>query len=189
MKDNKKDFKVGPGMYVEYSYRLYNEKDGSLLFETKKDRPDFMVYGASHEIVPGLVAAMKDLKAGDKFEVVLPPEAAFGEKNPEYEMELEKEIFMRDGELAEEVKPGAMLPMLTAEGYRVTGVVKEVGDMVKMDFNHPFAGLTVKYEGEVVNVREATPEELKPTGCGGCCGGGDCGSDCGSGGDCGCSCH
>lgn len=92
---------------------------------------------------------------------------------------------MRDGKLAEEVKPGAILPMMTAEGYRVQGVVTEVGDKIKMDFNHPFAGLTVRYEGKVEEVREATPEELQPAhGCGGC--GGGCGS-CGDGdGDCGC---
>lgn len=190
MEKNKKNEIVGPGMFVEYSYRLYDDKSGDLLFETKKNRPDFMVYGVSHEIVPGLVAAMKDLKAGDKFSTVLPPEAAFGQKNPEYVMELEKEIFMRDGELAEEVKEGATLPMMTAEGYRVMGTVTEIGDKIKMDFNHPFAGLTVRYEGRVENVREATPEELTPTGgcgcCGGDCGDGDCGSDCGS--SCG-GCH
>lgn len=183
---SKKEEKVGPGMFVEYAYRLYNDKDGKLIFETKKDRPDFMVYGVSHEIVPGLVAVMKGLKAGDKFEVTLPPEAAFGEKNPEYMMELDKDIFMRDGELAEEVKVGAVLPMMTAEGYRVQGTVVGIDDKVRMDFNHPFAGMTVRYEGEIVSVREATPEELTPTGCG-CCGG-SCGDGgCGDGG-CGSSC-
>ncbi|MDE6772052.1 MAG: peptidylprolyl isomerase, partial [Muribaculaceae bacterium] len=73
--------------------------------------------------------------------------------------------------------------------------VTEVGDKIKMDFNHPFAGLTVRYEGKVEEVRDATPEELQPSkGCGGGCGGGcDCGSegDCATGcggGSCG-SCH
>ncbi len=179
---------VGPGKYVEYSYKLYDDKDGSLLFETEEGVPDFMVYGVSHEIVPGLVEVMKGLKAGDKFEVTLPPVAAFGESSPEYLMELDKEIFMRDGKLAEEVAVGAQLPMMTAEGYRVLGTVLEVGDKIKMDFNHPFAGKTVRYEGKVEKVREATPEELIPTGgCCGSCGSSECGDGCGSG--CGsCSC-
>ena len=96
---------------------------------------------------------------------------------------LEKEIFERDGELAEEVKVGAELPMMTAEGYRIMGRVLEIGDKVKMDFNHPFAGLTVRYEGRIEQVREASPEELHPAhGCGGCGGGcGDAGSSCESG--------
>lgn len=185
---------VGPGKYVTYTYKLYNEANGELLFEAKEDAPDMMVYGVSHEIVPGLIAAMKDLGAGDRFSVTLPPQAAFGERYDDNVVSLEKEIFMRDGELAEEVAVGAMLPMMTAEGFRIQGKVLEIDDKnVKMDFNHPFAGLTVKYDGEVREVRDASPEELKPSG--GCCGG--CGGDgCGdhscddhSCGDHGCGCH
>lgn len=179
-------------MFVEYAYKLYNDADGQLLFETPANNPDMMVYGVSQEVVPGLVAAMRDLKAGDRFGVTLPPAAAFGDYNPEDVMELDINIFKRDGELASEVKPGALIPMMTAEGYRIMGKVMEIGkDKVKMNFNHPFAGLTVRYDGEVVKVRPATPEELQPAhgcggGCGGCgggCGseGSDCGSDCGSG--------
>ncbi|MCM1369541.1 MAG: FKBP-type peptidyl-prolyl cis-trans isomerase [Candidatus Amulumruptor caecigallinarius] len=177
--------KIEPGKYVEYFYKLYNESDGSLLFEATAEQPDEMVFGVSHEVVPGLITALEGLKAGDRFGVTLPPAAAFGEWYPENIVELEREIFERDGKLAEEVKPGAMLPMMTAEGYRVTGVVKEIGDKIKMDFNHPFAGMTVRYDGEVKTVREATPDELKPvSGCGGgCCGGcgGGCEDDCGGG--------
>lgn len=180
---NKKET-VGPGKFVAYSYKLYNDADGSLLFEAPANAPDVMVYGVSHEIVPGLAAAMKDLAKGDKFGVTLPPEAAFGDRNDEYLLTLDRDIFMRDGKLADEVKVGAILPMMTAEGYRVQGVVTEVGDKIKMDFNHPFAGLTVRYEGEVEEVRDATPEELQPSkgcGCGGCGSEGDCASGCGGG--------
>lgn len=170
-------------MYVEYSYKLYNADDDSLLFKTPAGEPDMMVYGVSQEVVPGLIAALQGLKAGDRFGVTLPPAAAFGERHPEEVMELPRDIFERDGELAEEVKVGATLPMMTAEGYRIAGTVLEIGDTVKMDFNHPFAGMTVRYDGKVETVREATPDELTPThGCGGGCGG--CGGGCGEGGGC-----
>lgn len=176
--------KVGSGMFVRYSYTLTDANTGEELFKATEKEPDEMVYGVSQEVVPGLIAALKDLSAGDAFEVTLPPEAAFGPRHQENVLELEKDIFMRDGQLAEEVKPGAELPMMTAEGYRVLGKVLEVGDKVKMDFNHPFAGLTVKYAGKVVEVREATPAELQPAG--GCCG---CGGDHGGCGDHGCGDH
>ena len=99
---------------------------------------------------------------------------------------------MRGDKMAEEIKVGAMVPMMTAEGYRVMGKVLEIGDKVKMDFNHPFAGKTVRYQGQIVEVREATEEEIHPTsGCGGCCGGGcgdsdgdGCGGGCDSKGGC-----
>ena len=182
---------VGPGKFVEYSYKLYNDKDGSLLFETPKDAPDVMVFGLTPGIVPGLEAAMEGLSVGDRFEVTLPPAAAFGDRNDDLVMTLEKEIFMRDGKLADEVKVGAELPMMTADNLRVKGVVTEIGkDDIKMDFNHPFAGLTVRYAGEVVEVRDATPEDFQQGGCGGCgggCNGGGCNGGGCEGGE-GCSC-
>ncbi|MDE6340099.1 MAG: FKBP-type peptidyl-prolyl cis-trans isomerase [Muribaculaceae bacterium] len=181
----KEELKVGPGMFVKYAYKLTDVETGKELFATPEGEPDEMVYGVSQEVVPGLIAAMDGLKKGDKFEVELPPEAAFGLRYPENEIELDKDIFMRDGKLAEEVKVGAELPMMTAEGYRVLGKVIEVGDKIKMDFNHPFAGKTVAYDGVIEEVREATPEELQSAqggcGCGGC-GGGSCGDHgCGDG--------
>lgn len=174
---------VSKDKYVEYSYKLYNAENGELLFETPENEPDALVFGVTPDIVPGLTAAMEGLSKGDKFEVELPPVAAFGEKNPDMLMELDKAIFMRDGKLASEVIVGASLPMMTAEGFRVQGKVLEISEeKIKMDFNHPFAGLSVRYEGEIVEVRDATPEELQSScGCGGCgggCGDGSCGEGC-----------
>ncbi len=192
MAENKENI-VEPGKFVAYSYKLYDDATGELLFETPAAQPDVMVYGVSEDVVPGLITVMNGLKAGDKFEVTLPPQVAFGEVYPDNILELDKEIFMRDGETPEEVKVGARLPMMTAEGFRVIGRILEIGDKVKMDFNHPYAGLTVRYDGKIEKVRDATPEELKPAGggccggCGGSCGDGSCGDhECGSEG-CGCS--
>lgn len=190
---NNQKHKVGPGMYVAFTYQLIDEKDGSTLFEVSGDAPDMMVVGTTKEIVPGLAAAMNDLSAGDKFSVTLPPEAAFGERYEENIIPLEREIFEEDGKLLEEVKVDAQLPMMTQEGFRVMGRVIGIDDKhVTMDFNHPFAGKTVTYNGQVTEVRPATEEEKKPAqgGCGGCCGGGSCGDgNCGDGcgdGKCGC---
>lgn len=180
---------VGPGKFVAYAYKVY-DADNNLLFEAPDDAPDTLVYGVSEDVVPGLVAAMKDLKAGDKFEVTLPPEAAFGPVYDENIVDLDKELFMRDGKLAEEVAEGAVLPMMTDTGLRINGKVLAVGDKVKMDFNHPFAGKTVRYDGRIIDVRDATEDELNPRhscgGCGGGCSDGNCGSGC-SDGNCGCN--
>lgn len=185
MEETKKEV-AGPGKFVAYSYKLYNDADGSLLFETPADAPDVMIFGMTPGIVPGLLTAIEGLGIGDKFEITLPPVAAFGDRNEEYLMTLDKEIFMRDGKMADEVKVGALLPMMTAEGFRVQGKIVNIGDdKITMDFNHPFAGLTVRYDGVVDEVRDATEEELNPTGCGGCCGGGGCGDGGCSNGDCG----
>lgn len=173
---------VGPGKFVAYSYKLYDDANGEMLFRASEKAPDVMVYGISHEIVPGLVEVLRDLGKGDKFEITLPPLPLSATVTTEYILELDKDVFMRDGEMAEEVQVGAILPMMTAEGYRIEGKIINIADKIKMDFNHPFAGLTVRYQGKVEEVRDATPDELKPRGGCGCgsCGGGSCGdsTDC-----------
>lgn len=161
---------IDNGKFVAFSYKVTDDATGKLLFEAKENAPDMMVYGVTREILPGLAATLKGLKAGDRFSVTLPPAVAFGERSDDNIIEVPIEAFMRDGKMADEVAVGAALPMMTAEGYTVTGIVNEIGEKgVKMDFNHPFAGLTVSFEGEVQEVRPATEEELNPHH-GGCCG-------------------
>ena len=96
---------------------------------------------------------------------------------------------MVDGKLAEDILfEGSQVPMSDAQGNRMMGIVKEVGEStVKMDFNHPMAGKTLNFDVEVVSVRDVTPEDLQ-----GGCSCGECGGDCGEG--CGdhdghCNCH
>lgn len=177
--------KIEDGKFVAFSYKVYNDADGKLLFETPADRPDVMIYGLSHDVLPGLLVAMKGLSQGDKFSVTLPAEAAFGERFADNVLKLDKSLFMRDGKLADAVKVGATLPMMTEEGVQIQGKVLDITDNeVEMDFNHPFAGLTVKFDGKVDEVRDATPEEIAQMqhhgcGCGHChdesCGDEGCG--------------
>ena len=79
--------------------------------------------------------------------------------------------------------------VMTPSGLSIVHVTKVEGDKITVDGNHDLAGKVLNFDIEVVNVRDATEEELSPTsGCGGCgggCGGGDCGG-CGSGGCGGC---
>ncbi|MDE7160924.1 MAG: FKBP-type peptidyl-prolyl cis-trans isomerase [Muribaculaceae bacterium] len=181
--EEKIEQKIEPGKFVKYTYKVSDDSNGRVLFEAPAEAPDVMVYGVSNEVIPGLVAVMKGLKAGDKFSVTLPPEVAFGERSDDNVITVPAEAFMRDGKMAEEVKVGAALPMLTEQGYTVTGVVKAINEHdVTMDFNHPFAGITVKFDGEVQEVRDATPEELQPVSSCGCgCSHGGCDDGCGGG--------
>ncbi len=91
-----------------------------------------------------------------------------------------------DGEFKEEMfTPGALIPLMTPDGYRIDGVVvKLTPEAVVLDLNHPLAKDRVHYKGEIITVREATEEELNPQH--GCCGG--CGGGCGEGSSCGDGC-
>lgn len=175
---------IGDGKFVAFAYTVKDSATGELLFEARPSAPDVMVYGVSQEVIPGLVATIKGLGKGDRFSVTLPPEVAFGPRYEDYVQQVPVEAFMRDGKMAVEVKEGSVLDMMTNTGDIVSGrVVKVTPETVEMDFNHPFAGKTVDFEGEIVEVRDATDEELHPKHACGC----GCSHHDGCGEDCGCS--
>lgn len=191
--------KIEPGKYVEMTYNLYQvNPDGTqiLVHQVDPADPEKIVFGVTRGMIRPLEIKLDGMQKGDKFDVTVKAEDAFGPYDEEQVAELDRDIFLVDGKFDEEaIKEGAIVPMMTADGFRINGVVKKVTpEKVMMDFNHPLAGKDVRFDGEVVEVRDATPEELTPShGCGcGCdhdnCGDGGCGCDHdhGCGDDCGC---
>lgn len=180
--------KIVPGKYVELGYDLYSiAPDGTetLVHQTDKEDPEKIIFGVTRGMIEPLEKAIEGLEVGGKFDVKATAEEAFGPYDPEQIVTLEKELFLVDGKFdAEMIKPGNYVPMMTADGFRINGLVKEVGaDSVKLDFNHPLAGKPVRFDGTILAIRDATPEELHPAGCG--CGKGCHGGDCESG-ECSC---
>ncbi len=157
-------------------------------------------------MIPAFEAQLAGLSKGDKFDFELSPENAYGERREDLCLELDKAVFTKpDGQFdSENVYEGNVLPMMTADQQRVEGMVIEVNEeKVKMDFNHPMAGMHLHFEGQVIEERPATEDDmmliqamLHPQG-GGCGGGCGCGSDgghdegggCCSSGGCGGGCH
>lgn len=187
--------KIQSGKYVEMTYDLYqvnDDKTEKLVHQSDPSDPERFIYGVTEGMIEPLEKAIEGLEVGGKFDLVVSSDDAFGPYDHEQIVTLEKEMFVVDGKFDKEmVKPGAYVPMMTADGYRINGLVKEVtANDVIMDFNHPLAGKDVRFVGEVTLVRDATPEELNPVhtcGCGCGCGDKGCGDDCGCGGDdCGC---
>lgn len=187
MSNNKE--KVGEGKLVVYAYELIDTATGDVLFKASAEAPDVMIYGNDSQVVPGLLEVLRDKEADDKFDVELKPAAAFGEVDPDIIMHIPNDAFLNaEGELPKELKIGAELPMMTQAGQVVTGKVLEINSTdVVMDFNHPFAGKTVRFKGEVLEVRTPTPEEAEALSGHGGCGCGCNHDDCGNGeGNCGC---
>ncbi len=144
---------------------------------------------------------LRGLKLGDSFDFTIPCAEAYGDYVEALVLDLDREIFMTDGEFDHEhVQEGKIVEMINADGQRVNGIVLEIGkSKVKVDFNHPLAGENLNFKGKVLELRDATEEEIAVVlnphrcggGCGSCggCGGGSCGEgDCGGCGDGKC-CH
>ena len=135
-------------------------------------------------MLPAFEDALKGLEVGDKFNFSITPADAYGEYVEEHVLDLPKNIFEVDGKFdSEMIKEGNTVPMMDSNGNRMNGSVLEVKeDVVVMDFNHPLAGETLHFNGEVIDVHEPTAEEIAALtapagGCG--CGCDDCESGCG----------
>ncbi|MGF7139011.1 FKBP-type peptidyl-prolyl cis-trans isomerase [Roseimarinus sediminis] len=177
---------------VTLSYTLRQEsKSGDVIEQTPETAPLKFVFGLG-TMLPMFESNLAGLKQGEDFEMQLKASDAYGEIDENAIVELDKNIFEVEGSFDEErFAVGAQVPMQTSNGQRLNGIVKSVdADTLTMDFNHPLAGMDLYFSGNIIEVREATEEELAPSmGCG--CGSGGCGSgeeSCSTeGSDCGCS--
>ena len=184
--------------YITVAYKLYVMQDGqkTLVEEATVEHPFQFISGLGTTL-ERFETEITTLKKGDKFKFVIPTAEAYGEYMPEGVRTVSKDMFTIDGVFDEErIFPGAVIPLQDNEGHHFYATVSEVtNDTVTVDLNHPHAGKDLTFEGEVVESRTATNEEIQEMvkmmsreGCG--CGCGDCGEGCGDEGGCGCGhCH
>lgn len=166
---------------VIYDLNVGEGEERELMEKATREVPLKFIYGTGM-MIPAFEDALAGLESGDQFDFSLTPENAYGEYNEDHVLELPKNIFEIDGKFdSEMVKEGNTVPMMDADGHRMNGSVLEVKkDVVVMDFNHPLAGETLHFKGEVVDVHEPTAEEIAAmtsSSCGGGCEG--CGGGCG----------
>lgn len=179
--------KIGEKKFVALSYTL--KVDGEVVESVTAERPLTFVYGTGL-LLPTFEAQIAGLEAGAPFAFRLEAGDAYGELTPEAVIVLPKEAFMVDGKIEDGLLDiGNQLPMSDNQGNRMVGIVKAVDDQsVTMDFNHPMAGKALEFSGSVVEVREATDEDMMMGHHAGSC---DCGCDhdCDGEESCGCGCH
>lgn len=139
-----------------------NKKEGEVVEALTEDRPLVFLYGSGN-LLPKFEENISGLKEGDDFEFELKSEDAYGDVQTNAIVDVPRNIFVVDGkEDPNLLKVGNMIPMLDREGNRLNGQVKEIGDeSVKMDFNHPMAGMDLYFTGKITDVREANEDELQ----------------------------
>lgn len=181
---------------LTYDLRI-DDENGEVIEQATDAQPLQFLYGAG-VMLPKFESQLAGLNEGEPFTIKLKNHEAYGEVNKDAIVELPKHVFLVDGKFDDElIKVGNTVPMMSSNGQRLNGLVLEMNDeIVKMDFNHPLAGEDLYFAGKVLEVREATEEELAQvlSGGGGCgCGSGgcetegSCSSDDSQGG-CGCGC-
>ncbi len=139
---------------VGFHYRLFGE-NGEELESSAGEDPTLYLHGANN-IIRGLESKMAGHVAGDSFEVTLPPEQAYGLRNESMQQRVPIKHLIFKGKL----RPGMMVQLNTDQGRRSVTVVKAGRHSADIDANHPLAGQTLRFEIDIIEVREAAEEEL-----------------------------
>jgi len=155
--------KIGKNKVVGMTYILSKDDvNGELVQEVSKDKPFVVLFGVG-ALLPKFEENLDGLAVGDTFSFSLTSDEGYGQKTAEAIVDLDKKIFEFEGKIDENmIKVGASVPMQNEQGHPLNGLILEIGEStIKMDFNHPLAGQGLYFTGEVVEVREATSEELE----------------------------
>ncbi|HCD67049.1 MAG TPA: peptidylprolyl isomerase [Bacteroidetes bacterium] len=148
---------IGKDTVVGVNYAL--DVDGMQL-DASGDTPLTYLHGHGM-MIPGFERQLEGLAEGDTYDFMVTAAEGYGELNPDAITDLDKQIFLIDGNLSTEVFEGAQLQLTNQDGQPMVGVVAAVGeDTVTMDFNHQLAGKDLHFAGSIAALRAATEEEI-----------------------------
>lgn len=150
---------------------VLSDAEGQVLDSTEGREPMMYLHGTGG-IIAGLESVLEGKSAGDVVKVTLPPEQAFGAKNPKLLIPVPRADFAG----VDEIKLGMRFHAQSENGTRLVTVVAMDEETVTVDANHPWAGLTVTCEATVIEVRAASAEEVDHGHV--CYGDGSCGRKC-----------
>ncbi len=137
----------------------YTLKDnsGETLDSSEGREPLAFIHGIGNIIV-GLEEQLEGKAAGDKVKATVSPEKGYGLRSDENVHIVPLSSFQADGD--EQLTEGMQVRVETSQGVSIADVTKIDGEEVTLDLNHPLAGETLHFEVEIVDVRDATKDEL-----------------------------
>ena len=146
---------VATNTVVSFHYAL--KDDGKEIESSRHSAQPIEALIGHGGIIAGLEKALLGHAAGDRVEVEVEPGEAYGERIEDQQQRIPKKYF-RD---AARLKPGMITSIALKEGgQRSVTVVKVGSSVVDVDVNHPLAGRKLKFDVEILAVREATAEEI-----------------------------
>lgn len=146
---------IEPSKVVTLNYTLTNDA-GTVIDESQDGT--FVYLHDAQNIIPGLENALTGKAKGDALKVSVPPEEGYGVRDDAKQQEVAREMFPEDAEIEQGMQFHAQGP--NGETLVVT-VAKLEGDIVTVDGNHPLAGENLHFDVEVLEIRDASAEELE----------------------------
>lgn len=140
---------------VTIDYTL-TDGQGQVLDSSQGREPLPYLHG-NNNIIPGLESALEGKSAGDVVQCTIPPEQAYGMKDQRLVQQVPRQAFQG----VQSIQPGMRFQAQGPNGeVRIVTVVAVDDKNVTVDANHPLAGQALTFDVKVVDVREATEEEL-----------------------------
>jgi FKBP-type peptidyl-prolyl cis-trans isomerase SlyD len=146
---------IANGKVVTIHYTLTDE-NGATIDSSQGGEPLVYLHGADN-IIPGLENALNGKNTGDSLDVTIAPENAYGPHVPEMVQEVPRSAF----EGVDSIEPGMSFQAAAEDGSTqrvvVTGITDET---VTVDGNHPLAGKQLTFDVTVIDIRDASEEEV-----------------------------
>lgn len=145
---------VADNMAVSIHYTLSND-EGDVIDSSVGDDALVYLHGQGN-IISGLEQALYGKKVGDKFNIRIPAEDAYGEFMEDRVQVIPRSMF----EGIDELEVGMKFHADVSSGPGVVSIVAIDGDDITIDGNHPLAGIPLTFEVEIVDIRPASREEI-----------------------------
>ena len=164
--------KIEKNKMVSLVYELReSDSKGRIIEALDENRPLTFIYG-SGRLLPFFEENIRLLRSGESFRFSLNSEMAYGEKREEMIVNVPISVFESDGKIDEEIcRIGNEVPMMDSDGNPLNGIINEISDTyIRIDFNHPMAGINLFFSGRIIEIRDATENELAVSlsSCSGC---------------------
>lgn len=132
------------------------DEEGNILDTTNNDKP-FSYISGNNQIIPKLEDAIDQMIIGSKKNIKLDAEDAYGKYKEDAVQKIDRKEFPENAE----IEIGMRYFANTPDGKQVSFTINEINeDEVTVDFNHPLAGKNLEFDVELLDKRDATPEEL-----------------------------
>jgi FKBP-type peptidyl-prolyl cis-trans isomerase SlyD len=139
---------------VTLNYTLKDD-DGNVIDQSEDG--SFVYLHGTNNIVPGLENALSGMTAGQARAVSVSPEEGYGDRDDSRVQAVPREMFPADAE----IEAGMQFQAQSPEGEALVVTVVELdADTVTVDGNHPLSGMQLHFDVQVVDVRDATGEEI-----------------------------
>jgi len=147
---------------VAFSFRyrelLADNEYSEWMEQSKEGEPRYYLHGYQN-VISGVERALAGKAVGDKVDITLAPEEAYGLRNPDAVQRVPlKHLQLPNG--ISKARAGGLARIRSEQGWHNVIILKPGKFNADVDFNHPLAGRTLNYEIEIIAIRDASEEEI-----------------------------